>query len=115
MIDGPGYHIVVVVGDQAIDPECDAVDVTVELDGEGRYAAVFGTTQWIAERFKYYRVSGECAGGLYFWTSDLIIVERLTLEVIQRTVEDLIRTQTLQLAFSGPSFDIPPLEDANSD
>lgn len=110
-LTGDGYEISVVVGDEPINPEQDALNVIVNLEGQGNYAAVFGTLQWVRERLDHYRQTGECASGLYFWTADLVIVEVLTLDVIRRAVEDMIETGTLQLAFSGPSFDITPSQE----
>lgn len=110
-MSGPGWEIEVVVGDEPIDSACDAVDVIVKFEGGTRHhAAVFGTVAWIQERMSHHRSTGESASGLYFWTADLIIVERLTLDVIRRTVEDLLRLETFDLAFSEPSFDIEPEE-----
>lgn len=39
------------------------------------------------------RDTGECADGLYFGTSNMIVVERLDRETIERAVADLMREQ----------------------
>jgi hypothetical protein len=108
---GSGYEIAVVVGGQPVDADCDALDVVVTFDSGAHHAAVFGTLNFIRERLDHCRESGECASGLYFWTSDLIIVERVNLEVIRDTVADLMRTGEFESAFSGPSFDINPISE----
>ncbi|WP_405283862.1 hypothetical protein V3331_18205 [Gaopeijia maritima] len=107
-IPGDGYEIVIVTGSEPMDPDCDNVDVVVEFEGGRHHAAVFATLASIKERMTYFRRSGECASGLYFWASDLILIDRLTEDAIARTVSDLVASGDFESAFSGPSFDIEP-------
>lgn len=39
---------------------------------------------------KCYKKTGECAGGLYFWASDMIIVESLTEKTICKIIDHLL-------------------------
>ena len=111
VIRADGYEVVIIEGGTPLDPDRDNVDVIVKFDGGVHHAAVFATFQSVRERLAYYRTSGECASGLYFWTSHLILVERLTTDVIATTVADLIQTGAFQSAFSPPSYDIQPQEE----
>ncbi len=107
-IPGHGYEIVIVTGSEPLNAECDNVDVVVKFEGGRHHAAVFATIESIKERLAYFKQSGECASGLYFWAADLIILERLTDDAIVRTVADLIDSGEFETAFSEPSYDIEP-------
>jgi hypothetical protein len=94
-----------VVGTQVWDPSTDNVDVEVTLAEGGRFGATFFTLESVHRLFQKNRVTGECAGGLYLWAADMILVDLLTTEVIQKTVEDLLATGEFFSAFSR--FDDP--------
>ena len=47
-----------------------------------------------------YKVSGDCNHGQYFWCSDLVVVEKITQDVIAEIVADLIKTGELKSALS---------------
>jgi hypothetical protein len=70
----------------------DNVDVEITLENAIVYSATFFTIENIRTLLMRYRQSGECAGGVYMWATDMIIVESLTLENIQAAVQDLIET-----------------------
>ena len=42
----------------------------------------------------------ECAAGMYFWTSDMIIVEKLTEKTICETVDSLLSRRSVASVFS---------------
>ena len=83
-----------------IDPTDDNVDVEVLSADGGRYVATFFTIKNIRTLLESYKVSGECQQGLYFWSSDLIIVEYLSDENIRKVVDDLWRTEEFYASFS---------------
>lgn len=73
------------------------VDVEITLDNGDVYTATFFSLSNIASLFRKNAESGECAGGVYFWATDMIIVEILTESVIRKTVTDLIESGELGL------------------
>jgi hypothetical protein len=104
-IDGRNYQIVVVASASAINPNNDNVDVEVIFDSGKRYVATFFTLDNVQSLMNKYKVTQECKGGLYFWASDMVLVRKLSREVIHETVEDLILTGEIEGAFSGPFSD----------
>lgn len=89
------------IGDRAcIDPDDDNVDVWVTFESGESYIATFFTLKNLATLMARYRESGECASGLYVWGSDMIVVERLTDDVIDRTIADLLTSGEFTGAFS---------------
>jgi hypothetical protein len=83
-------------------PTADNVDVEVVFDSGEFYVATFFTLENIRGLMEKNRRTGECLGGLYLWASDMIIVERLTLDAVSRTVADLLVSGEFGAAFSGP-------------
>jgi hypothetical protein len=98
-----GYDILIVEGGNPINPLDDNVDVLVRFPTGVDHAAVFATLRGIQSRMEYFKVSGECAGGLYFWAADLVIVASLTDAVIRATVKDLLESGEFASAFSEGS------------
>lgn len=83
--------------------ENDNVDVVVVLNGEGVcYTATFATIGNIIELIDKYKASGECLSGKYFWSINLIIIERVNLKFIEEAVFDLLRCGQFFSAFGGP-------------
>jgi len=89
-----------VVGPQVWNPSTDNVDVEVTLADGGRFGATFFTLENVRRLFQKNRATGECSGGLYLWAANMILVEELTMEVIRRTVEDLLDNGEFFAAFS---------------
>ena len=89
-----------VVGAQVWDPSIDNVDVEVTLADGGRFGATFFTLENLQRLFQKNRTTGECAGGLYLWATNMILVEKLTMDVIQKAVEDLLESGELSSAFT---------------
>ncbi len=94
IIREPGYQIWILQGER-LDPEDDNVDVEVRLAAGETYFATFFTIKNIASLFAKNKVTGECAGGLYFYTTDMVIVERLTVAAVRATIRDLIAAHEL--------------------
>ncbi|MFH0900425.1 MAG: hypothetical protein V2A73_07330 [Pseudomonadota bacterium] len=89
-----------VVGSQVWDPVVDNVDVEAVLPDGRRYGATFFTLRNIQRLFEKNRATGECLGGVYLWAANMILGEELTMEVIRRTVEDLLDTEEFFSVFS---------------
>ncbi|MEN0068060.1 MAG: hypothetical protein AAGA48_38375 [Myxococcota bacterium] len=82
-----------------VDPLEDNVDVVVDFSDGRRFAATFFTLASIRKLMLRWSTTGECASGLYFWSTFPVIVERLSQSVIEEVVEDLVATGEFQDAF----------------
>ncbi len=96
------YKVTWVDDEFGIDPADDNVDVTVDFATGERYAATFFTVENLKALMERYRESGECANGLYFWSSHMIVIQRLTKVKVDRAIQDLIQSGELPSAFEGP-------------
>ncbi|MEH6459988.1 hypothetical protein [Chitinimonas sp. JJ19] len=83
-----GSEIVAVVDDN--------IDALVSLEDGRIFAATFFTVDNLRTLMKRYRNSGECAEGTYIWAVDMIVVETISVDVIRRTVADLIATGEIE-------------------
>ena len=73
----------------------DNLDVEIDLsDGRG-YSATFFTIPNIRTLMNKNRVTGECSGGLYLWASNMIIIENLGSDTIERTIAGLIEDKEI--------------------
>lgn len=95
-------YVVEVLDHDKVNPDDDNVDVFVYFADGRKFVATFFTLANIESMMRKDRVTGECAGGLYFWASDMIVVRRLDRETIERTVADLIKSGEFEKAFEGP-------------
>ena len=75
------------------------VDVEVR-DSSGRWSATFFTLDNIRSLFEKNASTGECAGGLYLWAADMILVWTLDRATIEHTVADLRATGEFETAFA---------------
>lgn len=87
------------IGTNAVD---DNIDVTVKFATGERYMATMFTVTNLESLLRQYRVSGECANGLYVWASHMIVLATLDRKSIEAVVEDLIKTGEFVSAFDGP-------------
>lgn len=78
----------------------DNIDVEVLLDNGERYTAAFFTLKNIASILERYKNSGECLSGLYFWASNLIIIDNLHKETIREAIDDLVKNGEFFSSFS---------------
>lgn len=78
----------------------DNVDVEITLPDGQVYSATFFTLANLKSLMAGYRKSGECANGLYVWAADMIVVEKLTRETIQKSIEDMVQTGEIYSACS---------------
>ena len=95
-------YVVEILDHGKLNPEDDNVDVFVYFADGRKFVATFFTVSNIRSVMRKDRGTGECAGGLYFWASNMIVVERLDRETIERTVADLMRSNEFAKAFEGP-------------
>ena len=49
---------------------------------------------------KHYKKTGECADGLYFWASDMVIVQHLSEKTICETIDKLLVEDEFESVFS---------------
>lgn len=96
------YTVTFIPEDANPHPLDENIDVEVVFEDGTKYVATFFTLENIQALFQKNRKTGECCSGLYFWASDLILVQRLTLENVQRTVADLMEQGEFETAFGGP-------------
>jgi hypothetical protein len=82
--------------------EDDNVDVFVYFSDGRKFVATFFTLQNLKSIMTKDEGTGECAGGLYFWASDMIVVQKLDRDTIHKAVADLVKTGEFAKAFSGP-------------
>lgn len=95
-------YVVEILDHGELNPDDDNVDVFVYFADGRKYVATFFTASNIQSIMRKDRGTGECAGGLYFWASNMIVVERLDRETIERAVADLMRSGEFEKAFDGP-------------
>jgi hypothetical protein len=95
-----GYRIEILSRGQRLHPRGN-VDVVVHFDDGRRLGGTFFTIEAVRELMKRYRTTGECAGGSYFFAKDMVLVEKLTEDAIDRTVADLVATGELESALSA--------------
>lgn len=84
-----------ILGCQTWDVYDDNVDVEIELSHDRRYSATFFTISNIRTLMDKNKITGECSGGLYLWASNMIIIENLESETIERTIAGLIEDEEL--------------------
>ena len=69
---------------------------------DGRYyTATLFTLQNIHSMFDKNKLSGECDSGLYFSCPDMVIVERLNIDAVERLVDHLMETRELETVFQA--------------
>ncbi|MBX9660845.1 MAG: hypothetical protein K2X00_19995 [Nitrospiraceae bacterium] len=86
--------------DESNAPRQGNVDVEVRFENGSRYGATLFTIDNITSLMKSYEESGECRSGSYFWAADLIILRRLSMTEISKTVADLVGKSEFFKAFS---------------
>lgn len=106
------YTLTIYGGLGPLNPDNDNVDVQVTFPNGENFSAVFFTLRNIETLMQRYKKTGECAAGMYFWTSDMMIVERLTEKTICETVDSLLAEEAFASVFSRDESppDISPEE-----
>ena len=110
IVQRDAYQLTILHGIAPLDPDNDNVDVHVTFPNGESFSAVFFTLQNIETLMKDYKKTGECANGSYFWTSDMLIVQKLTEQTICEIVENLLAEGEFASVFSKneESTIIPP-------
>ncbi len=94
-----GYTIHIIDGWQGLSRTDDNVDVSIVFDDGSRFTATFFTLKNIQGILKRYEISGECVNGLYFYSTNMIIVNELSEQVIASSVRDLIENNEFEHIF----------------
>ena len=94
------YQLTIYSGTAPLDPNNDNVDVQVTFPNGESFSAVFFTLQNIDTLMKKYKKTGECADGLYFWASNMMIVQKLTEQTICETIDNLLAEEEFESVFS---------------
>ena len=94
------YILTIFHGIAPLDPLNANVDVHVTFPNGESFSAVFFTLQNIETLMKDYKETGECANGLYLWTSDMLVVQKLTEQTICEIVENLLAEGEFASVFS---------------
>ena len=102
----PEYTIhVFVTDDQIIDAENDWIDVEIALSNGEHYYPSFFTIKRIQEILEHDKIEGDNLNGLYFWATDQIIIESMSIENILKTIEHLYKDNKLQWMFCNTRDD----------
>ena len=94
------YQLTIYCGITPLDPDNDNVDVQVTFPNGENFSAVFFTLQNIDALMKHYKKTGECVNGLYFWASNMMIVQELTEQTICETIDNLLAEEEFESVFS---------------
>ena len=94
------YELIIYHGIVPLDPNNGNVDVEVTFPNGDSFSAVFFTIRNIETIMKQYKKTGECADGLYFWTSDMVIVHQLSEKTICATIDRLLVDDEFESVFS---------------
>ena len=73
------------------------MDVIFTLGNGTKWVATFFTYQNILSLSRKNKVTGECLNGLYFCATDMILIERLNKEDIQRVLNEMIKEDEISL------------------
>jgi hypothetical protein len=93
------YQILIHHRAEPLNIEHDNVDVEVLFPSVARYSATFFTLANIRLIMERYQTTGECAGGLFFWAKNAIIIRDLAETTIRATVDQLIQSGEFESAF----------------
>ncbi|MDE0484163.1 MAG: hypothetical protein OXI67_16410 [Candidatus Poribacteria bacterium] len=94
------YELTIYHGIAPFDSNNYNVDVEVTFPNGESYTAVFFTLQNIKTLMKQYKKTGECADGLYFWASDMVIVQQISEKTICATIDKLLAEDEFEAVFS---------------
>ena len=104
LIEKRDYSIVIFSGRiNPIEEIDDNIDVQVNMSDGKYYSATIFTLQNVHSLFDKNKLSGECDSGLYFSCPDMVIVEKLSVEVVERLVDHLVETRELETVFKAHS------------
>ena len=86
-----GYHDF-----EKIDPLDTNADVIVDLPDGRSFAVTFFTVRNLQTLMSKHRETGEAPYGLYMYASDMVVVETLTREAVDKAVAELVRSGEIE-------------------
>lgn len=78
----------------------DNTDVIVEFKNGTRWIASFFTYRNISKLVEKNRSTGECLGGKYFWSSNMVLVDEISRERIEEIINHLVIAGEFEIIFS---------------
>lgn len=78
----------------------DNTDVIVKFQDETEWIASFFTYANINKLIEKNKTTGECLGGRYFWSSDMILIDEISREAIEEVIKDLIKENCFESIFT---------------
>jgi hypothetical protein len=84
-----------ILGCQNWDNYDDNIDVEIILSDDRKYSATFFTISNIRTLMNKNKITGECGGGLYLWSANMVILENLEVETINHTIAGLIEDEEI--------------------
>ena len=100
LIEGEGFRVKVFHLGNSLNAKDDNLDIQVYRDDNTEWVATIATFENLRRLMDGYRATGECAEGDYVFVADLILLREITLESIERTVADLIKSGEIEAAMS---------------
>ena len=94
------YRVEFVGSLEELDPLKDNIDIHIIFDSGEKYFATLFTIANLQEIMMRHKLSGECAGGKYFGSINMLIVESLNLDTIHTCVDDIIQHHELEQIFA---------------
>lgn len=89
----------VLLGTEGADSHDDNVDFHILLADHSRWYCTLITPKNIQTLMERWALSGEAGGGLYCWISDMIIIRKLTVEIIKAVVVSSLDDQSFYSMF----------------
>jgi len=77
----------------------DNSDVIVTFSDEKKYVATFFTYDNVKTLTEKNKRTGELLSGKYFWASDMILVDRIDRETVEKVIDDLIKEKYFDQLF----------------
>ena len=77
----------------------DNSDVIVTFSDDKKYVATFFTYDNVKTLTEKNKKTGELLGGKYVWASDMILVDRLDRDTIEKVIHDLIKQKYFDQLF----------------
>ena len=81
------------------DPEDDEVEVRLRTRGGIEYSTSFVTLKFLTKMFEKNARTGECASGAYFAMPCMVVVKRITDDVVKATIDDMIENLEIEQYF----------------
>ena len=82
------------------DPGNCNVDVVARFPDGATYVATFFTIDNLRSLMQRWRTTGESGDGLYVWSTDMIVVEEVSEEIVARVIRELLANNDFDTAFS---------------